>query len=461
MQVKKLSFIDSYDNSTAKSLKIEVNAESDNMNFDYDTYEGYQLKVLEKENEIHAIITAKNFYGIRHGLETLSQLIVYDDHNNAIVMLTDVEIEDEPKFKHRGISMDTSRTFIPVEIIKRTINGLAMVKMNTFHWHITDSQSMPLELKSHSEMTRLGAYSPDKIYKISDVQEIVKFALARGVRVIPEFDTPAHVGEGWQHTGVTLCYKEPGTRAQWRGHFDPTKDELYDILEDIYREIVKNFNPIVFHMGGDEVSIACWNSSASIKNWMASRDIPINESGFMQLWSHFQEKAIERLDKVMNAKVPIVVWTSSLTEDPYLSQLLDKDRYIVQIWLSGDDKKITTLLEKGYNLIMSNSDVLYLDCGIGGWVNEGLNWCAPYKTWQQIYENKMETIAGEFIDQIYGAETAIWNESTDENAIENRIWPRTSALAERLWSSELRFESKIFLILIINILRSFDAMAKG
>jgi hexosaminidase len=93
--------------------------------------------------------------------------------------------------------MDTSRNFYSVDTIKRTINGLAMVKLNTFHWHITDAQSMPLEFKSRPELTRLGAHSPHEVYKMVDVEKIIRYAKVRGVRVIPEFDTPAHVGRSY------------------------------------------------------------------------------------------------------------------------------------------------------------------------------------------------------------------------------------------------------------------------
>lgn len=180
-----------------KKLEVEIfSFESQVRPLTYETKEGYNLTVYEYVDGITANIVADNFYGVRHALETLDQLIVFDDFNDELVILSRVEIEDSPSFKHRGISLDTSRNFYPVENIKQTIEGLAMVKMNTFHWHISDSQSMPMELKSRPEMTKLGAYSPDKVYTSADIKEIVRYAQIRGVKVIPEFDTPAHVGEG-------------------------------------------------------------------------------------------------------------------------------------------------------------------------------------------------------------------------------------------------------------------------
>lgn len=192
--------------SGGKRLSITVSAESDDMTLDYETHEGYKLIIIENSDEINVTISAKNFFGARHAIETLSQLIVHDDLNHELVILASASIDDEPKFRHRGISMDTSRTFFPLDVLKKTINGLAMTKMNTFHWHIIDSQSFPMEVEKHPDFAKYGAYSRKKVYKSSDIRDIVKFAKSRGIRVIPEFDAPAHVGEGWQtKKHLTTC----------------------------------------------------------------------------------------------------------------------------------------------------------------------------------------------------------------------------------------------------------------
>lgn len=406
------------------------------------TKEGYTLKITAKPDKgVHVLITADNFFGARHALETLSQLIVYDNIRNEILTVGSAEISDEPKFKYRGILLDTARNYFSVESIKRTIEGMGMVKLNTFHWHITDSHSFPFVVKAQPELSRLGAYSTEKIYTADDIEEIVKFGKVRGVRVLPEFDAPAHVGEGWQKKDLTTCFNA----QPWKeycveppcGQLDPSKDEVYNVLEDIYRQMVENFKyPDLFHMGGDEVSVSCWNSSKTLQDWMLAKGWELTESDFMKLWGHFQDNALERLDKVNFQAVPIIMWTSRLTEEPFLSKYLDKNRYIIQIWTKGDDPKVQTLLENGYKLIISNYEALYLDCGFSGWVTDGNNWCSPYIGWQKIYDNRMETIGGPYTDQIYGAEAALWTEQVDEWALDSRLWPRASALAERLWSSK-------------------------
>lgn len=168
--------------------------------------------------------------------------------------------------------------------------------------------------------------------------QVYQYAYVRGVIVLPEFDAPAHVGEGWQQKNVTACYNaQPWSKFCVEppcGQLDPSKDALYPILEDIYREYYELFHdPDVFHMGGDEVSHACWNTSSEIQNFMKERGWNLQEADFMKLWNHFQSNALERLDKVAKRKVPIIMWTSHLTQVPYVDQYLDKSRYIIQVKL--------------------------------------------------------------------------------------------------------------------------------
>ncbi|XP_030375717.1 chitooligosaccharidolytic beta-N-acetylglucosaminidase [Scaptodrosophila lebanonensis] len=405
------------------------------------TDESYNLSIdSAADGQVSVNITAENFFGARHGLETLAQLIVYDDIRREVQIVTKASIYDAPVYKWRGLLLDTARNFFPVKSIKRTLDGMAMVKLNTFHWHITDSHSFPFEVPKQAELYKLGAYSPRKVYSQEDVADVVEYGRVRGIRVMPEFDAPAHVGEGWQHKNMTACFNA----QPWKnfcveppcGQLDPTVEGLYNVLEDIYSDMFKLFNPDVFHMGGDEVSVNCWNSSQSIRSWMNAQGWGLEESDFMQLWGHFQEKALERVDRVANGtRTPITLWTSRLTEAPFIDDFLDKDRYIIQIWTTGEDPKVKEILKRGYRIIVSNYDALYFDCGGAGWVTNGNNWCSPYIGWQKVYDNSLAKIAGDYEHHVLGSEAAIWSEQIDEFTLDNRFWPRASALAERLWTN--------------------------
>uniref|UniRef100_A0A0K8W4A2 Beta-hexosaminidase n=1 Tax=Bactrocera latifrons TaxID=174628 RepID=A0A0K8W4A2_BACLA len=406
-----------------------------------DTDESYTLQISSGNNSAAtATITANNYFGARHGLETLSQVLIYDDIRRELQILARAHIDDKPAFKWRGLVLDTSRNFFSVKSLKRTLDAMAVVKLNTFHWHITDSHSFPLEVKSQPELYKLGAYSPRKVYSHEDIADIVEYGRVRGIRVMPEFDAPAHVGEGWQHKDMIACFNA----QPWKnycveppcGQFDPTVEDLYPILEDIYREMFELFDPDVFHMGGDEVSVDCWNSSKRIQDWMLQKGWGLEESDFIRLWGHFQTEALKRVDKISQSQQPsITLWTSHLTEVPNIDNYLDKERYNIQIWTTGSDSKIKDILKRGYRVIISNYDALYFDCGGPAWVQSGNNWCSPYIGWQKVYDNDLDNIAGDYKSQVLGAEAAIWSEQIDEHTLDSRFWPRASALAERLWSN--------------------------
>lgn len=431
---------------TGKSLDVHlVNSNPDLRAFSLDMDESYALYMGPKNAamsdvaDLNATITANSFFGLRNGLETLSQLFVYDEIRDHLLVVRDVKVTDKPVYPYRGILLDTARNYYSVDAIKRTIDAMASVKLNTFHWHITDSQSFPFQSTKRPELTKLGALSPSKVYTKEAIKEVVSYGLERGVRVLPELDAPAHVGEGWQDTDLTVCFKaEP-----WQsycveppcGQFNPAKDELYDYLEDIYTDMAEVFETTdIFHMGGDEVSEKCWNTSESIQNFMMQNRWDLNSGSFLQLWKYFQKKAQDKAYKAFGKKLPLILWTSTLTNYKHIDEYLNKDDYIIQVWTTGLDPQIKGLLEKGYRLIMSNYDALYFDCGFGAWVGTGNNWCSPYIGWQKVYDNSPAVIALQHKDLILGGEAALWSEQSDSSTLDTRLWPRAAALAERLWA---------------------------
>lgn len=426
--------------STGKAVTVLlVNENPDVREFSLDMDESYFIRVQAASSDrINATIKGGSFFGLRHGLETLSQLIVYDDIRNHMLIVRDVSISDKPVYPYRGVLLDTARNFYSIDSIKATIDAMAAVKLNTFHWHITDSQSFPLEVAKRPQLAKIGAYSPAKVYTKQAIQEVVEYGLVRGVRVLPEFDAPAHVGEGWQDTGLTVCFKaEPWARYCVEppcGQLNPTREELYEYLEDIYKEMAGVFNTDIFHMGGDEVSERCWNSSEEIQNFMLQNRWDLDKASFLKLWNYFQTKAQDKAYKAFGKRLPLILWTSTLTDHTHIDHFLDKDDYIIQVWTTGSDPQVRGLLEKGYRLIMSNYDALYFDCGFGAWVGEGNNWCSPYIGWQKVYDNSPAEIAGDHKDLILGGEAALWSEQSDSSTLDNRLWPRAAALAERLWA---------------------------
>ncbi|EFX61848.1 hypothetical protein DAPPUDRAFT_337961, partial [Daphnia pulex] len=296
-------------------------------------------------------ITATTFFGARHAIETLSQIMAWDKTLESMIMLTDANISDSPAFVHRGLIIDTSRNFVSVPVIKKIIDGMSYDKLNVFHWHLTDSQSFPFVSTREPRLALYGAYSSDQVYQPEDIKELVHYATVRGVKIVPEFDAPGHVGSGWEwgeRAGMgqlALCLNiEP-----WHdycaeppcGILNPINDNIYSVLSNIYQDMNDLFQSDIFHMGGDGVKFKCWNETTEIIDWLRARGRnDYSKEDFLYLWSHFQNRSLEEVDKAYGNKQPIVLWTSPLTDDGHAEKFLDKERYIIQIWAKGTDQSI-------------------------------------------------------------------------------------------------------------------------
>lgn len=437
---------------TENVVQIQLSVVSRETDLEMTTNESYQLMIQTTDKITLVYIVADSFFGARHALETLSQLIAWDDTVENYLLVSDSVITDSPAFVHRGFLVDTSRNFINVATIKKILDGMSYDKLNVFHWHMTDTHSFPFVSKREPLMAVYGAYSPSKVYRPEDVAEIVRYAMVRGIKVVPEFDAPAHVGSGWEWGEryglgkLALCVNQ----EPWQdycveppcGQLNPINPNVYKILSNIYKDMADLFRSDIFHMGGDEVHMRCWNETSEILDWLSTKGhVERDQKAFLYLWSHFQNESLAKLDQAHSAqKKPIVLWTSGLTEEGHADRYLDPSRYIIQIWTTASDPQIADLYAKGFKLIMSNYDAWYFDCGFGAWVgNASNNWCSPYIGWQKVYENSPRQIIIDanltFSDQqVLGGEVAIWSEQVDSATIEGKLWPRASAFAERMWS---------------------------
>lgn len=436
-------------------IKVTVEVESPDVSFTTETDESYsvEIKRVTGKRDMESLIVSvkgKTYYGARHGLETLSQMISFDDNTETLQIYSSAMVEDKPSFRHRGLLIDTSRNYIKKSTLMKIISGMSYDKLNVFHWHITDTHSFPMYSRSVPQLTLYGAYSSRKIYSPQDIKEIVEYAKLRGVRVLPEFDAPAHVGNGWQFGEkegkgrLAVCVNQ----EPWQdycveppcGQLNPVNPNVYTTLGKLYEDFFEMFDTDIFHMGGDEVNLNCWNTSQEIRDYLEERGEVGTEDELVELWNVFQTQAAEKVYTAAGKSLPLVLWTSRLTENGEVEKYLNKDDYIIQIWTAGDDAVISELINKGYRVIFSNSDAWYMDCGYSSWVGEGNNWCSPYKGWQIVYENSPRKIYrsqggnAENEHLILGGEAAMWTEQVDGEAVVHKLWPRASALAERLWS---------------------------
>ncbi|KAF2360937.1 Glycoside hydrolase family 20 catalytic domain [Trinorchestia longiramus] len=435
-------------NKTFNSYKLNVEffVETEISSLSSATNESYTLSILSYDDRSTVKIEAETFYGARHGLETLSQLMNYDTENNCLQMINFLkEIYDNPVFPHRGLSVDTSRNFITIDAIKRTLDIMAANKLNRFHWHITDTHSFPMKMQSRPELHQYGAYSPRQVYTKEDIKDIVHYGNTRGVLVYPEFDSPAHVGNGWQWGpsgglgNLAVCVNQEPWQSYCVeppcGQLNLANPFMYEVLTDVYTEMNENFGPLsLFHFGGDEVNMNCWNSSDEIREWMAGN---LSEAAYLEKWSEFHVKSWEIFQNIsQEPDMKGILWTSTLTETGRAENYIDKDKFIIQLWTEHNDTVAEELASKGYDLIFSNYDTWYLDCGMEAWVGEGYNWCSPYNGWKKVYTNSpFDLLPLQYHGQIVGGEAALWTEQADSETIDSKLWPRGAALAERLWAN--------------------------
>ncbi|KAJ3661457.1 hypothetical protein Zmor_005852 [Zophobas morio] len=421
--------------NTDNTVTISIVVLTNNMDLNWKTDEGYNLEILTAGKENSVKISANTIFGARHALETVSQLIELFSNNNGEVchvIVDEAKISDAPNYNHRGLLLDTARNFLSISSIKKHVDGMAHSKLNVLHWHITDSQSFPLELPTLPNMTKYGAYSDSKIYHPTDIAELISYAKLRGVRIIIEIDAPSHAGNGWQWGpdaglgDLSVCINQ----QPWRsfciqppcGQLNPVNSNLYKVLKDLYSDVI-NMLPKgeVFHMGGDEVYIPCWNSTPEIIAYLG--DKPRTTETFLDLWSDYQAQALEAFDSAVgNTNTPIILWTSHLTEVSVIEKYLSKTRYVIQTWVPAADTLPQNLLDLGYQIIASTKDTWYLDHGF--WGN------TVYHNWRVVYNNKIPTASGTL-----GGEVCMWGELVDDSSVESRVWPRAAAAAERLWSN--------------------------
>jgi len=370
-----------------------------------------------------------------------------------------VSIADQPLYPYRGVLVDTGRNFISIAKIKEQLDGMGLSKLNVLHWHLDDSQSWPIDIGAYPQMVQ-DAYSGRETYSHNDLHDIITYARARGIRVIPEVDMPAHAAAGWQRVdpGIVSCANSWWSNDNWPlhtalepppGQLDILNNNTYPVVQTVYNELSGIFSDNFFHVGADEVQTNCYNFSSNVQNWFAENPSR-TYSDLMQYW-------IDRVLPIFLNNQPnrrLIMWEDIVIGSvPALN--VSKD-IILQSWNNGP-ANIQNLTAQGFDVIVSSSDFLYLDCGFGGWVtndprydvmtNPDLNtpnfnyggnggsWCAPYKTWQRIYDYDFTTnLTVAQAQHVLGAEAPLWSEQVDDTVISGKMWPRAAALAELLWS---------------------------
>lgn len=415
--------------------------------------EMYQIQVEEKK----IAITIKCPVGLVHALVTLHQLSEFNEESALIeIKEVPINIKDYPRFSHRGIMIDTSRHYLKKSVIERIIEGMMYAKLNVLHWHIVDDDSFPMESKSYPGLAEKGAFSPNLIYKATDIKEIIDYADARGVRVIPEFDNPGHAhGVGMLETlrDIVTCfntvwpinieglYKIHGGPSP--GDLDPSMDKSYEVVKNILKDIVSYFKDPFVHLGGDEVAEECWDERPAIKEFMRKNNIP----DYLALQTYYIKRVRDMFTQLDNKK-KAVYWSN---EDTFKVKYKEED--VLQYW--GESKNIKQLISTYPNnqYIMSPYDYFYLDCGLGDNFG-GVAWCGDFKTWVKMYLFE-PTNFGLKESSVLGGEACAWSEMMNSDNVESRLWPRALSLAETFWEPKRTQE-----VNLTSLVMRLDAFSK-
>ncbi len=406
----------------AASLTIQVSGATSpvqTMNED----ESYQLSVTPQS----AKLTAANELGAMHGLETLLQLAT--DQNGACV-LPSVTISDAPRFPWRGFMLDVSRHFEPISSVERTLDGMAVAKLNVFHWHLSDDQGFRAESKKFPKLTETS--SEGDFYTQDEMRAVVAYAHTRGIRVVPEFDMPGH-GTSWvlaypelsREAHITLL---PVVHGEPTAVLDPTSESTYKFINALVEEMGKIFPDEYFHIGGDEVEGKQWLNNPRIVEFMKKKGFTKPD----ELQAYFNQR-LEVILKKHDKKM--IGW------DEILNPALPKT-ILIQSWRG--DASLAEGASQGYAGILSAP--YYLD--------------AQKTSAQMFLADPIPAETKLTADQqklIYGGEAPMWAEQINRETADSRIWPRTLAVAERLWSPQSdRDVSDMYRRLRINSLRLED-----
>jgi len=354
-----------------------------------------------------ARLRASTPLGTIHGLQTFLQLVEVSPDGFAAPAVT---IQDKPRFPWRGLMIDSARHFIPLDVIRRNIDGMEAVKMNVFHWHLSENQGFRAESKKFPKLHEQGS---DSLYYTQDeIRELIAYARDRGIRVVPEFDMPGHSTAWFVGHPELASGKGPYEIERRWGIFDPamdpTNERVYKFLDEFIGEMARIFPDHYFHIGGDEVNGKEWDANPKIQTFKKAHDLKNNEA----LQAYFSGRVQKLVTK--HGKT-VIGWDEVLVEG------VPKD-IVIQSWRG--QASLAKAAKQGYRGILSNG--YYLDLG----------WPAARHYAVDPMSGDAADLSAEEKQRILGGESCMWAEYVNPENIDSRIWPRNAAIAERLWSPQ-------------------------
>lgn len=416
--------------------------------------EGYELVV--KKSGI--LITAKTSQGIFYGLQSVRQLLPPQIESSERVeglqlLVPLVQIKDRPSYAWRGLMLDESRHFFGKAYVKKLLDQMAMLKMNVFHWHLTDAPGWRLEIKKYPKLTSVGGIgnhsdpgAPAAYYTQDDVRDIVAYAAERHIQVLPEIDMPGHA------TAANRAYPEHsggGNEKRPDFTFHPGREETYIFLTDVLEETAALFPAPWIHYGGDEVHFANsqWIDMPEVKALM-------NEHGLNDLKDveHYFNRRMA--DEIHRLGKKTVAW------DEVVDAGIDPDKSIIIWWRHDNPEQLTKALDNGYEVVLSPRRPLYFDFVQDDAHQIGRRWDG-FNDLEQVYEYPEipADVADEQSRRILGMQASLWTETIQTKArADFMAFPRLTAIAEAAWSDAANKDYECYRKRLRAMLNRYDVL---
>lgn len=434
--------------SSSGSVLLQINKNVD----DKIGKEGYQLKVSSAGVQINANTSAGLFYGMQTLLQLLPEAIESPTATTANWQIPAVEILDYPRFGWRGIMLDVSRHFFTKEEVKRYIDQMVRLKFNTLHWHLTDDNGWRIEIKSLPKLTEVGAWrvqryghfntrkdpQPDEpatyggYYTHDDIREIVAYAQARHVTIIPEIDVPGHSMAAIAAYPELSCtqqkvYVNPGTAfSEWYGNgtfkmlvdntLNPSDEKVYEFLDKVFTEVAMLFPAPYIHAGGDECYKGYWANNPDCQALMKKLKIRHVED----LQGYF----MSRVEKIIKSKGKKMIGWDEVLEGGVPTDVT------IMSWRGM--KGGIEAAKEGHQVVMSPTTYAYFDYQQGEASIEPPIYASLRAKKVYSFEPVPEGINPQYI---LGAQGNIWTEQIPNfRHLEYMSYPRAWALSEVAWS---------------------------
>ena len=430
--------------------------------------EGYELTVTKDAVTIRAPSQAGLFYGVQTLLQLLPPQVYAASAVSGVTWTVPcAQIEDQPRFKWRGLMLDVARHFYSKEEIKQLLDSMAVQKLNTFHWHLVDDQGWRIEIKHYPLLTQIGAwrksigfgldpksstaYGPDGryggFYTQADIREVIAYAAARHITIVPEIEMPGHSTAALSAYPEFSCSGRPRSTdlngGVFAGVYCAGNDQTFEFLQNILGEVIDLFPSKYIHIGGDEVPKGNWQKCAKCQAREAAEKLP----GEKELQSYF----IRRIEKYINSRGRNLLGWSEIREGG-----LAKNAAVMD-WIGGAVEAATD----GHDVVMSPTSNCYFDYyqstnhttepkAIGGFL--------PLK---KVYalDPIPAKLDPQFASHILGAQGNLWTEYVASfKHAQYMIYPRLCAIADLAWAPKTGRDFNEFTERLQTQFQRFDQM---